>query len=181
MHTTEDPELLTETGIEQITKTAEKLKEFNPIKIYSSQEARAVQSGKLIADILGVDFETIDDMRERNWGDWSDRSWSEVQEILEPMNLQERYTFIPPRGESWEHFEKRLIQSINSLLGKHWSETIVVVSHGGAIRALMPYLLSVPKEESFKYSPDNASLTVFNMENGIAKPVTLNDTSHLKG
>jgi broad specificity phosphatase PhoE len=42
---------------------------------------------------------------------------------------------------------------------------LVIITHGGVIRALMPYLLGVPKEESFKYDPPNASITIFEIIN----------------
>lgn len=180
MHTTGDVEPLNENGVEQMKKTAEKLKEFRLIKVYSSKEARAAQSGEIISKILGVQLETIDGMQERNWGEFSGKSWPEVQKVLGPMSLEERYTYTPPGGESWEQFEKRLIAAVNLIMEKHPGQTIALVSHGGAIRALMPYLLSAPKEESFKHNPDNASLTIFNKEDGALKQAALNDTSHLK-
>jgi hypothetical protein len=36
-----------------------------------------------------------------------------------------------------------------------------------------------PKEESFKYYPDNASLTTFEIENSHFKSKVVNDTTHL--
>jgi broad specificity phosphatase PhoE len=52
------------------------------------------------------------------------------------------------------------------LLTLNKNKTIVIVSHLGGIRALMPYLLGLPREESFKYNPENASMMVFSHENG---------------
>lgn len=180
LHEMEDIEQLNDVGIRQIKKTAEKLKEFSPIKVYASRERRAIQSGELIAKELDAEFEAVNEMQERNWGDFSGRPWKEVQKILEQMTLEERYTYVPPKGESWEQFEKRLIATINTLIAQSKNKTIVVVSHGGAIRALMPYLLGAPKEESFKHNPDNASITVFNKKDGFLKLISANDTTHLK-
>ena len=95
------------------------------------------------------------------------------------MSLEERYTYIPPEGESWQEFETRLIASLKRILNENQGKTIVVVSHGGAIRASMPYLLNVPKEESFKYDPANASITSFDFDGEKFFPKTINDTSHL--
>mgnify|MGYP001597684081 CR=1 FL=1 len=50
---------------------------------------------------------------------------------------------------------------------------------GGAIRALMPFLLGVPKEESYAYDPDNASLTIFDFDENRFTQVAINDTSHV--
>ena len=180
MHSAGDAEPISPIGIDQIKKTAERLREFNPVKVYSSKEIRAVQSGELLAEAITIPFETIEGLQERNWGDFSGKSWEEVRKVLDPMNLEERYKYIPPNGESWEVFENRLISSIESLLQKHKDENIIIVTHGGAIRALMPHLLNTPKEESFRYNPDNASITVFDYDNGKYLEVLVNDTGHLK-
>jgi broad specificity phosphatase PhoE len=180
MHLSGDATPLNALGVEQINQTAEKLQEFKPSTVYSSKEARAVESGEIIAKVLDIELEQVDELQERNWGDLSGRSWSDIQEILRPMTLEERYVYVPQNGESWQVFEERLIRKIIELADKHKDETIIVVTHGGAIRALMPYFLNVPKEESFKHNPDNASITVFEREDGMYKEVTVNNTDHLK-
>lgn len=179
VHSSHDPEELNEAGKQQLLQTVQRLKELSPVKIYSSKEKRAVQSAELLAQGLGLSTEAIDDMQERDWGELSGMAWSEIKATLDPMTLEERYTYIPPQGESWKEVEERLITVIGKILNDCPDKTVVVVTHGGAIRILMPYLLGAPKEESFKYDPDNASLTIFDHENGKFISVTVNDTSHL--
>ena len=180
IHAFGDDELLNEVGVKQIKKTAKRLKEFHPIKIYCSKNRRALQSGKIIAETLGIREETIDGMEERNWGDFSGKKWGEVEQVLNKMTLEERYLYIPPNGESWEQFETRLISAIKDLLSKNEGRTFVVVAHGGAIRALMPYFLSASGDESFKHQPGLASITIFDYQNDKFTPVTMDDTSHLE-
>jgi probable phosphoglycerate mutase len=180
LHATEDAERLTEVGIAQIAQTAQRLKDYAPAKVYASIEARAIQSGEIIARALGVACESIEGLHERDWGTFSGKPWSEVQKILSSMNLEERYEYTPPGGESWKQFEGRLIHAINMLMGAHPNQNIIVVSHGGAIRALMPYFLRLPREESFNHNPDNASITVFRKSDGIFTPELMNDTNHLR-
>ncbi|MBU4016402.1 histidine phosphatase family protein, partial [Patescibacteria group bacterium] len=59
------------------------------------------------------------------------------------------------------------------------NKTVVVVTHGGAIKALIPLLLKVSKEESFKHVPGNASLTIFDFDDKGFHQITVNDASHL--
>lgn len=179
IHSFGDEELLNETGIDQIKKTASKLEEFSPVKVFSSQGKRATQSGDLIAQNLKVKLEVIRGLEERNWGDFSGRTWEEVAKVLDPMTLDQRYNYIPPNGESWKEFETRLIKTINKILAENKEATTVVVSHGGAIRALMPYFLNMPGDESFKYKPDNASITIFDHKEGKFTKIIVNDTQHL--
>jgi len=179
LHSAQDSESLNETGKEQLLVTAKAIKEYAPTTVYSSHENRAIQSGKLLAEALSLPFEQLDGLEERNWGVFSGRPWSDVSEVLSPMSLEERYEYIPENGESWKTFETRLIKAIDSAIAKNNGKNIVVVSHGGAIRALMPYLLGVPKEESFKYDPDNASITAFEWNGQSFSKIVVNDTSHL--
>ena len=164
LHAANDPETLNAKGKDQIKKTASKVKLLFPYKIYSSKERRAIESAQILSDELGIPVEKINGMQERNWGEFTGKSWSEVKAVLDPLSLDERYKYVPPKGESWRVFESRLIAAIKKIV-KYDKETVIVVTHGGAIRALMPYLLGVSREESFKYDPDNASLNVFHFEN----------------
>lgn len=161
-------------------ETASKLKDYFPFKLYSSQERRAIESAELIAKIFKITNKPINGMQERNWGIYSGKTWDDIKVVLDPMNLNDRYNFVPQGGESWKDFETRLQRALNEVLATKGNENIVMVSHGGAIRVLMPYLLGVPKEESFKYDPDNASLTVFEASKEGFKRITFNNIDHLK-
>ena len=166
IHAVKDDELLNNEGVRQMRETAEKLKNFSPTKVYTSNEKRTMQSGEVIAKKFGIGLETLDEIGERDWGNFVGKQWQEVEKILNPMSLEERYTYIPPNGESWKSFESRLIKAVNKIVEENKNKTTIIVSHGGVIRALMPYLLDMPKEESFKYNPDNASIVIFNHDNG---------------
>jgi len=179
LHNYDDPEILSNAGREQIGKTANRLKDFNPAMIYSSKEKRAIQSAEILSKELGVPSESVEGMQERNWGVFSGKPWSEVKAVLDPMTLDERYNYVPPQGESWKQFEKRLIDAVELALKQNTGKTIVMVTHGGAIRALMPHLLNVPKEESFKYDPANASVTMFEYDGDVFTKVMVDDVSHL--
>ncbi len=179
MHQSDDSEILNEKGKIQMKATALTLKKFNPVIVYSSTEKRAQESAQILSQELGLTFETVIGMQERNWGDLAGKTWPEIKAVLDPMTLEERYNYVPPNGESWREFEARVIKSIKTVFEENENKEVAIVSHGGAIRVLMPYLLNLPKEESFKYDPANASITVFDYrENKFVKRL-INDTSHL--
>ncbi|MBI2103674.1 histidine phosphatase family protein [Candidatus Woesebacteria bacterium] len=180
MHSAGDPELLNELGRKQISLTAKKLKAYKPSMIYASKEARANQSAEIISKVCRVEMISTEGLQERNWGIYAGKSWPEIKPVLEGKSTEERYLWIPENGESWKAFETRLKKIINKILKDNEGKTVIVVTHGGAIRALMPYLLHLPKEESFNFDPDNASITIFNFEKGKFEKEVYNDTSHLK-
>ena len=179
LHKSDDPRELNETGKKQIRKTAKKIKEYNPDIIYSSKEKRALQSASIIAEACDLEVCEIDGLQERDWGKFSGKTWPEIQAVLDKMTLEERFNYVPSGGESWKQFDSRLKSRLDEIIGKNNGKTIVVVTHGGAIRALMPHLLGAPKEESFKYDPSNASLTVFRYDKDKFIKELVDDTSHL--
>lgn len=159
-----DGESLNKAGIEQIKQTALYLKKYQVNTVISSKETRAIESGNIIAKILRLSLKTLSGLEERNWGDLSGKPWSEIQKILDSLSTDERYRYIPPNGESWQKFETRLIQSVKNIIKKYSNQNLIIVSHGGAIRVLMPFLLNLPIEESFKHNPTNASVTIFDIQ-----------------
>jgi len=179
LHKAGDTEKLNEKGVEQVTKTAEILNQKGVDVVYCSKEARSVQSADIIGDVCSCKVIELEDLNGRNFGIYANKPWSEVSKVLEGLSLEERYTYVLENGESWKEFEKRLIKVIQDVLQKNEGKRVVIVTHGGSIRALMPYLLGVPKEESFKYDPANASITTFEYSNKSFTSIVVDDTSHL--
>lgn len=179
MHSDTDPTPLSGEGQEQIQKLSLRLNKIGIDKLFSSSEVRARESAQIIADVCGVDHEVIDDLRERRWGVFTGKPWGEVEKVIGDMSIQERYTYIPEGGESWQQAERRLKGIIDELLDAFSGHTIVCVTHGGVIRTLMSYLLDKPLEETFKHLPGNASLTVFKHKDGKFEKVMVNNTDHL--
>jgi len=147
LHKFGDSDNLTENGIRQIQQTSEKLKDLKCSVLYASNEFRALQSAEIISKICNIPVIPLTGMEERNWGDYSGKPWSQIKTILDPLSIDQRYEFVPPKGESWKDFEHRLIKNVKQINADNSNAVIGIVTHGGSIRALMPYLLSVPKEE----------------------------------
>lgn len=181
VHHKGDLEDLNELGIAQISKAAKSLINSRITTIYSSNELRAKHSAQILTDTLQCKQTPIQGFEERDWGLYSDKPWPEIKAILDPLTIDERFNFTPPNGESWKQFEQRLADALNEVIHQSSEESIVIVTHAGAIRALIPYLLHIPREESFKYDPSNASITEFEYDGRTFTNIRVNDVSHLEG
>ena len=165
-HKTGDTVGLTEKGKRQAEELIQKCGEENIETIFSSPEQRAVETAQIIAEGLGLEYRILDGLTERNWGQWEGKPWSEIEKALSPMSLEERYTFTPPGGESWEQMETRLQENLTKII-KCEAENVAIITHEGALRGLMPLFLRAPKESSFQYHFENAEIIPFSYENGI--------------
>jgi broad specificity phosphatase PhoE len=181
IHKYSDTEELTPNGIKQIEKTSEAINKEQPNIIFCSQEKRARQSARIISSKLNIPLIEVPCLEERNWGDYAGLSFQEIKQKagMDSMSFDQRFNFVPPNGESWKETEERLLKALNKIVSENKGKTIVLVTHGGPIRIYMPTLLNVSKEESYKYDPDNASISIFDYKNGKFSKITYNDISHL--
>ncbi|MEK6964344.1 MAG: histidine phosphatase family protein [Nanoarchaeota archaeon] len=72
---------LTEKGVQQAHELAHILKQYKIQKIYSSPMFRTQHTAEIASKETNIPFEIINDLHERNWGDWGDKTWGEVLEI----------------------------------------------------------------------------------------------------
>ena len=177
-HKTGDQVGLNDIGKGQITKATAVLKQNYVEKVYYSPELRTTQTAQIISTELNNPLVSLTELQERNWGDWEGMSWSEIRTRLDPMSLDERYTFIPPGGESWKQMENR-IKKVLDLITQGPERSVCVVTHAGFLRGSIPIIKNEPKETSFKYDFANASITIYDYDGNGYKEAMFNDTSHL--
>lgn len=179
LHGRKDDAPLNEVGKSQAERASKALVKMGVDIIYSSTETRAKETAEILNLLCKVPVICIDDFRERDWGIFEGKSWAEVAALLSKMTISGRYKFKPGQGESWQEVETRLICSIKKILKENRGKKVVVVTHGGTIRTLMPYLLNVPLEESFRYDPKHLSFTIFDYDGESFSSVCIDDISHL--
>ncbi|RME84085.1 MAG: histidine phosphatase family protein [Caldilineae bacterium] len=149
--------------------------------IYSSPLSRAHMTARIIAETL--DHPTIHlepALAEFDLGEWEGLTY---EELRHEKRLWERMgadpTFAPPGGESAVAFATRLLQGTQAIVRRHAGETVVVVSHGGAIATALAMLLERDGSAWPRYQVTNCALTevVFATE---PRLVRFNDSKHLE-
>lgn len=88
--------------------------------------ARGLEFAKEIKRLSGL--------REVNYGDAANMLSSKAYELYPRIDRDTHYT--PPNGESLDHMQKRVFQTIDGLNKKHSNATIVLVCHSGVMAAL---------------------------------------------
>ena len=156
---------LDERGYAQAAKNAEYIvANYHIDKIYSSDLCRAYNTVKPVADALGLPIHTSKDLRELYIGRWEGLSIADVKRD-EPEALAFYRKRIPEAnaggGETRLQLRRRITRAMAQIAEENDGQTILVGSHGGAIRALCCAWQGYSIEE-MDMVPDlnNASITV---------------------
>ncbi|MFA7309214.1 MAG: histidine phosphatase family protein [Patescibacteria group bacterium] len=158
---------LTERGKQEAQGVAEYLQK-NDIQIshiFTSSKGRSRQTADIIASALGLPIAIKAGFDERNWGVWADLRWEEASNRLDGLTLEERYTFVPEGGESWQQMEKRLFTTLEEVADESTGgENVLIVTHKGCLRAIMPKLAKAGLEKHKDFSVSTGSLSKFSFE-----------------
>jgi alpha-ribazole phosphatase len=65
----------------------------------------------------------------------------------------------PPNGETFSQLQQRGIAFLNDVLSQHANGHVVVVTHGGMIRALLAHVLNMQLKGLFRFNVDYGSIT----------------------
>lgn len=82
---------------------------------------------------------------------------------------------VPPGGESMEQVCTRVAATLERLADTHDGQDIVVVSHGGAIRAAVAHALGVGAETALRLSVQNLSVTILERHPLLWRAVAVNE------
>ncbi len=176
--------LLTDLGREQARRVAEVLKDRGVEAIYTSDLARALETARIIGEVLGLEPVVLEGFREIALGEWEGRPIDEIRrgdwENLErwysrPMNAR------IPGAESLEDFRKRVLATFQGVLEEHREGRIALVSHGGVLSVIISHVLGLDLNNLWHFRLNNASLSRVVYGYLVPKLVLLNDTCHMNG
>ena len=113
----------------------------------SSDLARSVETARIVAGILGLGEVAVEpDLRERDVGDWSGRTTEEIELIWPGAIDAWRAGRLdrPPGGEHEPSFRARVVGAVERLAARP-EEALLVITHGGVIRAVERHLGGDPR------------------------------------
>ena len=173
---------LTDKGIAQAKALGQRLAREKFSALYSSDLGRAVQTAETIAAVTGHSIVTDARLRERNLGIFQGLNGDEIKEKF-PEQYRWHRTLDPdyviPAGESVKQQIERNVICLSEIAEKHFGQTVVVVTHGGVLSGLFRHTFSLPFSAPRRFEFMNASLNVFNYEQGSWFLQTWGDVSHL--
>jgi broad specificity phosphatase PhoE len=126
---------LTDRGREQARALAARLAHIELDAVYSSDLQRARDTAAVVAENQGLEVQAVPELREVDVGSWSGLTRVEAEERF-PEGYARWTSGFPgwDDGETYEAMTRRVLKAVQSIAADH--DRVLVVSHGGPIRAI---------------------------------------------
>lgn len=132
--------------------------------------ASPLQRCSKLAHALGFDAIMHDErLKELHFGDWEMQSWNDIPRELFDVWAQNYAEMAPPNGETFAGLQQRGIAFLQEVQARHSGQHVLVVTHGGMIRALIAHVLNMQLKGLFRFHVDYASLTRLDLSGTIPK------------
>ena len=160
---------LTELGRQQAEELAERLASVPLDAVYSSDLRRARETAERVAARQGLEVQTRTELREVDVGSWSGLSRPEVEERFPDAFARWRDGGHGwDDGETYEAMTNRVVAAVLEIAAAHPDGAVLVVAHGGPIRALHAVALGLDIAEHRRLKPVavNAKLSRLSVADG---------------
>lgn len=160
---------LTELGRRQAAELAEHLADTAIDAVYSSDLVRARETAAPIARLKGLEIVELPELREVDVGSWSGLSRTEAQQRFpEGYARWTRGGHGWDDGETYEQMTERVVGAALRIAEAHPEESVLLVAHGGPIRALHAVSLGmdVLSHRQLRRVEPNAHLSRVAVEDG---------------
>lgn len=174
---------LSDDGMEQARRLAERLAEVPIAAVYASPLGRTMKTAGILAAPHGLEVQSRDGLREISHGHWEQLTRREVEERY-PKEAdswdKDPYTFAPEGGESGLAVTARALPALMEIVRNHEGSPVIVVSHKATIRLLLSSLLGFdPRRYRDNLDQDPAALNIVDFKDPVrARLMLFNDTSH---
>jgi broad specificity phosphatase PhoE len=162
---TDDP--LSEKGWQQMRQRVTHFNHWD--MIVSSPLQRCSEFGKYLSQQRQLPFMIEAGFQEINFGDWEGKTalQIETQQLgCLAAFYQDPIKNPPPNSELILDFQQRVLKSWQQLLQTQQGKHLLIITHGGVIRALFSLLLNIPLKNSFAIQVSHGGLTRFQCFHG---------------
>ncbi len=175
-----------ELGRAQALALAERLRKESFDGIYASNTLRARQTAQVVARLHGIKVRERNLLRDLDYGRFAGAFLSDFQR--ERPGLIEQWQAHPETvhfegGESLGDLRIRMLRFISETSALHPSGTVLASTHDSPVRVAASLALGLDDSQHNRHDlvTANASLSTFEIDQGVIKLRTHNDVEHLQG
>ena len=160
---------LNDRGREQAAELAETLAAEEIAAVYSSPLRRAFETAEVVAARHALEAVPVEPLREVDVGSWQALTRADVQRRF-PEQFQRWLDYGQgwDDGETYEAMGERVVAALEELAARHEQEQVLVVTHGGPIRAALARAEGISHSEARRRGPvvGNCFLARFAVSDG---------------
>ena len=173
---------LSDRGIDQAARLAGRLSSVSFDAAYASDLRRASATASLILQGRDVPLHPSPRLREYHKGAFEGMTDAELRARFPdeyPSYVSKDLDYAPEGGESTRDVSDRMSSIICEIKDRHMDERVLVVGHGGSLRAAMMALLGMSLDANWRFVFGNCTLTIVDTYHDNAVLRLFNDGSHL--
>jgi alpha-ribazole phosphatase len=108
-------------------------------------------------------------LKELHFGDWEMQAWDDIPRDYFDVWAQDYANLAPPNGETFGQLQQRALHFLEEIKLQHAGKHILIVTHGGLIRALLAHVLNMELKDLFRFNIDYASVTELDFKEKVPK------------
>jgi broad specificity phosphatase PhoE len=171
---------MTERGRAEIASQAERLATEKIAAIYASPLQRTRESAEIVSARLGLPIAFRDDLLELDFGEWTGTTFDAIRADPRWQAWSTRRSLAAiPGGESMREVQQRVVAALLELNERHLHETVVLVSHGDVIRAVLLFALGMPLDFYNRIEIGQGSISTINIGASGIRVTTLGERPRL--
>ncbi|MDA0798626.1 MAG: histidine phosphatase family protein [Chloroflexi bacterium] len=177
---------LHETGRREAALTGKRLSDVRFAAVYASDLGRTQETAAIILGAQSAqapEVQTHAELREVGYGVFEGMTWSEIREKdgrMRDRQFVHDLDFAPPEGESFREVLARTAGFATMLSERHATDDVLVVAHGGSLRALAVGILGMPDEAFWQFRGLRpASISIVLQDGGVPALTAWNDVGHI--
>ena len=174
---------LNEEGLLQATKLAKRLESWPVDVVYTSPMSRARQTAEAIASQHGKEPVVLEGLTEVCFGSWEGQHLRSIRETNHDRLqkwLKDPFFSMPEGAETWDAIRARVERVVDVLFRTDY-QRVVMVSHGGTMRALYVVLLGLDPHTVWSVKASNCAMSGVEIREHQSSLAFANDDLHLKG
>lgn len=141
---------LSDEGRRQARQLADRLADTPLAAIYTSDLARARETAEIIAARKGLAVDVVAGLRENDIGSWTGLTVDEVRGFFpdDYVRWESGQGFGWRDGEQYPEMAARVVAAVRGIVAAHPDSSVLVVTHGGPLRAIRAHALGLDYEAS---------------------------------
>ncbi len=174
---------LSDLGREQAHRVGQRLRRYPIGHLLSSDAQRAAETAQIIGSYLGLAPTLHPGLRESDIGAWSGLTSAEIKVRFpdEWAAMNARADVRRGGGETYSELCARTLTAAREIVARHHGQTVLLVSHGAAIRAMISAALGLDLYTMHNlWIGDNTALSRLRFHGEHFFLDLHNDTAHLE-